>query len=708
MEPDHLPLHAHTIRAAPADQVARLMLQALRPARAGTAPPRWLRPHQHDAFQRLVACVERFGGGMLADPVGTGKTWVALAAAQALSARPVACVVPSVLRAQWSQVAARTGVCVKLASHAQASRGRLPPLQDLAIIDESHHYRNAGILRYRHVARWLVGHRAILLTATPVVNRPGDLVHQLLLALPDDCLAPFGVVSLAAAAGSSLLPEPITRVVIRTPARGPVPSRQTGVIRPRMNRTASHILRAVDALQYSESPPVRRLVLGVLWQALASSPAALSAALRRYCLLLEASRDAAGAGCMLDRATIRRWAGADHDQLVLWSLLGEQQQQEAFALCHADAEEARRIVGQLRSLEPAQDPKLRALSGLVSDGVPTVVFCAARATVHWLRKGLGYQRTAWCTGRSAGIGVQPWRVDALLSLYGRSATSRPAPALLLCTDVAAEGLDLQRIVRVVHYDLPWTPARMEQRVGRAARLGSVAPVVDIVRFEIPASLERRLRTGQALRRKARLIDLALETIEEGDANGGSVPLIAGTGALVGRTTARGPGVLAAFAIAGVDDAGARVHGNRLVWLGAGAPRNDRMMILPPLLAAMRNPGVEMAGHVIAPEIEQELRRLTAELNGWLWARPARATHAGLVARLRQWRRDALRRRDAVFADRVGNALRLLSRGRTAGEDLLLDDLARHDDPARLDRLPRARAIQRFEVTLVGALEVDVG
>lgn len=43
----------------------------------------------------------------------------------------------------------------------------------------------------------------------------------------------------------------------------------------------------------------------------------------------------------------------------------------------------------------------------------------------------------------------------------------------MCTSVWQEGIDLHRYCRrVVHYDLAWNPAVMEQRTGRADRIGS--------------------------------------------------------------------------------------------------------------------------------------------------------------------------------------------------------------------------------------------
>jgi hypothetical protein len=58
---------------------------------------------------------------------------------------------------------------------------------------------------------------------------------------------------------------------------------------------------------------------------------------------------------------------------------------------------------------------------------------------------------------------------------------RDEPAILIATEAAAEGINLQFCNMVVNYDLPWNPQRIEQRIGRCHRYGQKFDVV-VVNF----------------------------------------------------------------------------------------------------------------------------------------------------------------------------------------------------------------------------------
>src|SRR5450759_4206701 len=58
---------------------------------------------------------------------------------------------------------------------------------------------------------------------------------------------------------------------------------------------------------------------------------------------------------------------------------------------------------------------------------------------------------------------------------------RDHAAILIATEAAAEGINLQFCNLVVNYDLPWNPQRVEQRIGRCHRYGQKFDVV-VVNF----------------------------------------------------------------------------------------------------------------------------------------------------------------------------------------------------------------------------------
>jgi hypothetical protein len=73
--------------------------------------------------------------------------------------------------------------------------------------------------------------------------------------------------------------------------------------------------------------------------------------------------------------------------------------------------------------------------------------------------------------------------------------------LLITTDLLSEGVNLQDASVVVHLDLPWTSARMAQRVGRSRRLGALHSATSVYAFVPPAAADALLRQEQRLREK---------------------------------------------------------------------------------------------------------------------------------------------------------------------------------------------------------------
>jgi len=70
--------------------------------------------------------------------------------------------------------------------------------------------------------------------------------------------------------------------------------------------------------------------------------------------------------------------------------------------------------------------------------------------------------------------------------------SRGELRLLLGTDAASEGLNLQKLGTLINLDLPWNPTRLEQRKGRIQRIGQLRDTVNICNLRYKDSVEDRV------------------------------------------------------------------------------------------------------------------------------------------------------------------------------------------------------------------------
>ncbi|MFN5862475.1 MAG: helicase-related protein, partial [Pseudanabaena sp.] len=64
--------------------------------------------------------------------------------------------------------------------------------------------------------------------------------------------------------------------------------------------------------------------------------------------------------------------------------------------------------------------------------------------------------------------------------------------LLLCTESASEGLNLQTCGVLLNYDMPWNPMRVEQRIGRIDRIGQKFSQVRIHNFYYDGTVEAKV------------------------------------------------------------------------------------------------------------------------------------------------------------------------------------------------------------------------
>jgi superfamily II DNA or RNA helicase/DNA-binding XRE family transcriptional regulator len=125
-------------------------------------------------------------------------------------------------------------------------------------------------------------------------------------------------------------------------------------------------------------------------------------------------------------------------------------------------------------------------------GEKVIIFTEHRDTQDFLARrfqGLGF------TGRIAQInGGMDFREREAQVEQFRKPPSEGGAQYLICTDAAGEGINLQFAWLMVNYDIPWNPARLEQRMGRIHRYGQKRDPVVIVNL-----VAGKTREGRVLR-----------------------------------------------------------------------------------------------------------------------------------------------------------------------------------------------------------------
>ena len=123
-------------------------------------------------------------------------------------------------------------------------------------------------------------------------------------------------------------------------------------------------------------------------------------------------------------------------------------------------------------------------------GEKFIVFTEHRDTLEFLRRrlgGLGY------AGQIAQIhgGMHYKEREAEVARF-RKLQREGGARFLLCTDAAGEGINLQFCWLMINYDVPWNPARLEQRMGRIHRYGQKHDPVYIFNLVAPETREGRV------------------------------------------------------------------------------------------------------------------------------------------------------------------------------------------------------------------------
>jgi superfamily II DNA or RNA helicase len=462
-----------------------------------------LRPHQLTAVSRLLEIIASYRGALLADAVGLGKTYVALACAREYENTIVIC--PAALRGMWERAMKSARAVLRTVSVESLSRGTMPELQPgFLVIDEAHHFRTPGTRRYEAVAQLARRARVLLLSATPLHNSRRDLTSVLAL--------------FAGAGVADWTDRALARLIVRrddATADETLPS----ISGPHALSPAEDdgcldaILALPPAVPAADEGVAHALTMISMVHLWSSSRAALVASVRKRLARATALYDAVAAGHLPNASELAAWCYADGALQLAFPLFTPNDHiVDQEALHNQLSNFIERATALLRQCEATADPDEARVALLRTlreqhTAARVVAFSQYAHTIAGLGRLLrGDQGIAIVTGTGARIasGALP-RDEVLRQFAGDAPLVRPVERidLLLTTDLLSEGVDLRGGSVIVHLDLPWNPSRLEQRVGRARRIGSRFDTIHVYTFVPPTAAERLIEIRRRLADKVK-------------------------------------------------------------------------------------------------------------------------------------------------------------------------------------------------------------
>jgi SNF2 family DNA or RNA helicase len=181
-----------------------------------------------------------------------------------------------------------------------------------------------------------------------------------------------------------------------------------------------------------------------------------------------------------------------------------------------------RLIARLERIE--HDPKLNAVVHYLERekwlDYGVIIFSQYYDTAKWVADALAARYHGEAIGLYAGAG-RSRLYQSGDSVHSERETLKKMVAeheirVMVATDAACEGLNLQTLGTLINIDLPWNPTRLEQRIGRIKRFGQVREKVDMLNLVNEQTVDEKVyeRLSERMRDRYNLFGSLPDTIKD--------------------------------------------------------------------------------------------------------------------------------------------------------------------------------------------------
>jgi SNF2 family DNA or RNA helicase len=187
-----------------------------------------------------------------------------------------------------------------------------------------------------------------------------------------------------------------------------------------------------------------------------------------------------------------------------------------------ESEVLTRLIARLERIE--RDPKLTAVlhylerEKWIDYGV--IIFSQYYDSAKWVADSLAARYPDEAIGLYAGAG-RSRLYQGGESVHTERETLKKMVAehgirIMVATDAACEGLNLQTLGALINIDLPWNPTKLEQRIGRIKRFGQVREKVDMLNLVNEQTVDEKVyeRLSERMRDRYNLFGSLPDTIKD--------------------------------------------------------------------------------------------------------------------------------------------------------------------------------------------------